>query len=124
MSVNAKNVKWIGIDFGTTNSAAVSFLNEGKSIGRIEHGDDQGTPFPSIVGINKETGEIVTGRDAKNRRIELSEKYVFFTSLKSILDKDIQYTVAGKKWTPVSLTTELLKGLERYGKCKNKQGKE
>ena len=112
MSVNAKNVKWIGIDFGTTNSAAVSFLNEGKSIGRIEHGDDQGTPFPSIVGINKETGEIVTGRDAKNRRIELSEKYVFFTSLKSILDKDIQYTVAGKKWTPVSLTTELLKGLK------------
>lgn len=35
-----RKIKWIGIDFGTTNSAAISFLDEGKSIGRYEHGDD------------------------------------------------------------------------------------
>lgn len=63
--MGAKKIKWIGIDFGTTNSAAVSFLDEGKRIGRYEHGDNQGTPFPSIVGINKQTGEVITGRDAK-----------------------------------------------------------
>ena len=34
--------KWIGIDFGTTNSASISFVDEGNSIGRYEHGDDQG----------------------------------------------------------------------------------
>lgn len=114
-----KKIKWVGIDFGTTNSAAVSFLNEGSEIGRYEHGDDQGTPFPSIVGINKETGEVITGRDAKNRRIELSENYEFFSSIKSIIDKDEYYNVAGKKWTPVALATEILKGLKAEIKRKN-----
>ena len=113
MDNNRVKVKWIGIDFGTTNSAAITFLNEGSSIGRYEHGDDQGTPFPSIVGINKKTGEVITGRDAKNRRMELSENYKFFTSLKSILDKDEYYEdVGGKKWTPVTLASEILKGLK------------
>lgn len=107
-----KKYKWIGIDFGTTNSASISFLDEGNSIGRYEHGDDQGTPFPSIVGINKVTGEIITGRDAKNRRLELSENYEFFTSIKTIIDKDEYYDVAGRKWTPVALATEILKGLK------------
>ena len=116
---NSRDIKWIGIDFGTTNSAAISFVNEGKSLGRYEHGDDQGTPFPSIVGINKETGEVVTGRDAKNRRLELSESYEFFSSLKSIIDKDEYYDVAGRKWTPVDLATEILKGLKAEIKRKN-----
>lgn len=115
----SKKIKWIGIDFGTTNSAAISFLDEGNGIGRYEHGDDQGTPFPSIVGIHKETGEIITGRDAKNRRIELSESYEFFSSIKSIIDKDEYYNVAGKKWTPVALATEILKGLKAEIKRKN-----
>lgn len=104
--------KWIGIDFGTTNSASISFINEGIAIGRYEHGDDQGTPFPSIVGINRQTGEIITGREAKNHRIELAENYEFFSSIKSIIDKDESYDIAGTKWTPVMLATEILKGLK------------
>lgn len=117
--MTSKKIKWIGIDFGTTNSAAISFLDEGNDIGRYEHGDDQGIPFPSIVGIHKETGEIITGRDAKNRRIELSESYEFFTSIKSIIDKDEYYNVASKKWTPVALATEILKGLKAEIRRKN-----
>ena len=112
MAAQEKQFKWIGIDFGTTNSAAISFIDEGKTIGRYEHGDDQGTPFPSIVGINKISGEIITGRDAKNRRIELSDDYFFFTSIKTIIDKDVSYDIAGKEWTPVALATEILKGLK------------
>ena len=118
-----RKIKWIGIDFGTTNSAAISFLDEGKSIGRYEHGDDQGTPFPSIVGIHKVTGEVITGREAKNSRIELSAQYEFFTSIKSIIDKEETYNVAGKKWTPVALATEILKGLKNEIKRKNVDAK-
>jgi len=121
MATQKRQNKWIGIDFGTTNSAAISFIDEGKTIGRYEHGDDQGTPFPSIVGINKETGEVITGREAKNRRLELSEKYVFFTSLKSIIDKEEYYDVAGRKWTPVALAAEILKGLKAEIQRKNVQ---
>ncbi len=119
MVTKESKIKWIGIDFGTTNSAAISFIDEGNSIGRYEHGDDLGTPFPSIVGVNKDTGDVITGRDAKNRRIELEEKYEFFTSLKSIIDRDEYYEVAGKKWTPVALATEILKGLKAEIKRKN-----
>lgn len=104
--------KWIGIDFGTTNSASISFYNDGKRINRYEHGDDQGTPFPSIVGINRENGDVITGREAKNHRIELSENYEFFTSIKTIIDQNISFNVAGKKWTPVAIATEILKGLK------------
>lgn len=107
-----KDIKWIGIDFGTTNSAAISFIDEGKTIGRYEHGDDLGTPFPSIVGINRKTGDVITGRDAKNRRQELSSDYEFFTSIKSYIDQDTYFDVADKKWTPVDLATEILKGLK------------
>ena len=114
---NSKNIshtqrKWIGIDFGTTNSAAITMLDENGTIEKYEHGDDQGTPFPSIVGINKETGQVITGREAKNRRSELSDQYEFFTSLKSIIDQDIIYEVAGRKWTPVALATEIFKALK------------
>ena len=119
MAAKTRKIKWIGIDFGTTNSAAISFVNEGNSIGRYEHGDAQGTPFPSIVGINKKTGEVITGRDAKNRRIELSENYEFFTSIKTIIDRDEYYSVAGRKWTPVAIATEILKGLKAEIKRKN-----
>lgn len=119
MAAKTKKIKWIGIDFGTTNSAAISFVNEGTSIGRYEHGDAQGTPFPSIVGINKKTGEVITGREAKNRRIELSENYEFFTSIKTIIDRDEYFSVAGRKWTPVAIATEILKGLKAEIKRKN-----
>ena len=119
MAAKIKKFKWIGIDFGTTNSAAISFVNEGRSIGRYEHGDAQGTPFPSIVGIHKKTGEVITGREAKNSRIELSENYEFFTSIKTIIDKDEYYSVAGRKWTPVAIATEILKGLKEEIQRKN-----
>ena len=123
MAAESRKIKWIGIDFGTTNSAAISFLDEGKLIGRYEHGDDEGTPFPSIVGIHKVTGEVITGREAKNSRIELSTQYEFFTSIKSIIDKEEYYSVAGKKWTPVALATEILKGLKNEIKRKNVDAK-
>ena len=46
MAIASKKTKWIGIDFGTTNSAAITLLDEGSSVDRYEHGDAQGSPFP------------------------------------------------------------------------------
>ena len=112
MAMRERKFKWIGIDFGTTNSAAIAYIYDGRTTQEIKCGDDDKTPFPSIVGINRETGEVITGRKAKESRMELSEKYDFFTSLKSIIDKDTYYNVAGRKWTPVALATEILKGLK------------
>ena len=106
-------ISWFGIDFGTTNSAACSMTGVSlKQIEAYEHGDDSGFPFPSVVAIHKETGEVLTGREAKNQRNQLSEDYHFFTSVKSVIDKNESYEIAGNNWTPVDIAAEIFKGLK------------
>lgn len=111
--MNALQVSWFGIDFGTTNSAASSLTgSDEQSVSQINFGDDEGRPFPSIVAINKKTGKAITGREARDHRNELSEEYEYFSSIKTIIDEDKVYTIAGIKWTPIDLTAEILKGLK------------
>ena len=103
---------WFGIDFGTTNSAASVFYGpDAASANQSDFGDDMGRPFPSLVGINKQTGKVITGREARDSRNALAEQYQFFSSIKTVLDKDVTYTVAGKKWKPVDIAAEIFKGL-------------
>lgn len=105
---------WYGIDFGTTNSAAFSFTGMSKeTIKPIHYGDDEGRPFPSIVAINKNTGEIITGREAKNRRNELIGEYEYFSSIKTIIDSDKKWDIAGKEWTPEDIVAEIFKALKK-----------
>ena len=104
---------WFGIDFGTTNSAASSMTGDTKdNVRQINYGDDEGRPFPSIVAINKTTGEVITGREAKARRNELEEQYHYFSSIKSIIGTDNTYFIAGKKWSTIDIAAEIFKGLK------------
>lgn len=109
---------WYGIDFGTTNSAASSMTGDSKeNVRQINYGDDEGRPFPSLVAINRITGEVITGREAKIRRNELEGEYVYFSSIKSIIAEDKFYEIAGKKWTPIDIAAEIFKGLkEKIGR--------
>ena len=109
---------WYGIDFGTTNSAASSMTGDTKeTVRQINYGDDEGRPFPSLVAINKVTGEVITGREAKVHRNELEGEYVYFSSIKSIIANEVSYEIAGKKWTPVDIAAEIFKGLkEKIGR--------
>lgn len=108
-----RQVSWFGIDFGTTNSAASSLTGaDESSMKQINYGDDEGRPFPSIVAINVKTGEVITGRDAKERKNELSSEYKYFSSIKSIIGSDKPYEIAGKKWRPVDIAAEIFKGLK------------
>ena len=104
---------WFGIDFGTTNSAAFSFTGVDKSsIIPIHYGDDEGRPFPSVVAIDKTTGEVICGRDAKDQRNSLRETHEYFSSIKSIIDSDKKWTIAGRVWTPEDIAAEILKALK------------
>lgn len=105
---------WFGIDFGTTNSAAVSFTGVSEAdIKTLMYGDDEGRPLPSVVAINKNTGEIITGREAKDQRNTLLKDYEYFPSIKSIIDEDRTWNIAGKDWTPVDIASEVFTALKR-----------
>lgn len=109
-----RQINWFGIDFGTTNSAAVSFTGTDLlSVKEIDCGDYEGRPFPSLVAINVKNGSVITGREARERKNELSSEYRFFSSIKSIIGSDVPYEIAGKKWKPVDIAAEILKGLKR-----------
>lgn len=103
---------YFGIDFGTTSSAVVGYMVMDNKPELFRFGDAEGRPVPSVVAINKETGDIITGREAWERKTELSETCEYFYSIKSILDKNNVVTIAGRDWTPVDIAAELLKKLK------------
>lgn len=104
-----------GIDFGTTNSS-VSFMpiSDGGGLPHPLHfGDEEGRPIPSTVAIDRKTGTIYTGRDAWNKRRELSDTCECIQSVKLLLDKDgWAKDIAGKHWTAEDVATEVFKNLK------------
>src|SRR6266498_292576 len=86
-----------GIDFGTTNSCAIT------PPGDRDHrfGDEQGRPLPSIVIIDKATGKAFGGRKAWEQRLEYTEQggYHVITSIKGYLDTDFHWFTPVRKWT-------------------------
>lgn len=121
MSVSLKH--YFGIDFGTTNSATVGCMVMGDNREMVLYGDDEGLPMPSVVAIDKTTGNVFTGREAWEKKMELSQSCEYISSIKSILDDtDWNRTIAGKTWTPVDIAGELFKALKlkvnsRTGAC-------
>ena len=106
--------KCFGIDFGTTNSSVVQYVSYGDRGETVPFGDSEGRPIPSIVAIDRTTGEVHTGRDAWNRRLELEESCVCIPSVKAVLDDDgWGRHIAGKWWTAEDVATEVFKTLAR-----------
>jgi molecular chaperone DnaK len=57
---------FFGIDFGTTNSTAVKVMG-----GEFQkYGDEAGQPLPSVVALDRATGEATCGRDVWENREE------------------------------------------------------
>ena len=104
---------YFGIDFGTTNSATVGFSVMDNRPTMIQYGDDEGRPIPSVVAINRKTGEVYTGRDAWNKKMELSESCEYISSVKSVLDSDWKKKIAGKTWTPTDVASEVFRALRK-----------
>ena len=103
-----------GIDFGTTNSAVVAIAAiDGNMVGDAQRiGEDERHPLPSFVAINIETGEVRTGLSAK-RTISDSEEYQVFSSIKTVIDEDQSWEIAGKTWTQVDIAAELFRALKK-----------
>lgn len=103
---------FFGIDFGTTRSATVGYMVLDHKPECFFYGDEEGRPIPSVVAIDKVSGEVYTGRAAWDKKMELSESCEYISSVKSILDSDYSMQIAGKYWTPVDVAAELFKTLK------------
>lgn len=98
-----------GIDFGTTNSACVG-IEDGRRV--VKFTDGFGNPFPSLVIIDRITGRVYCGREAWRRREELRESCEVITSVKTLLDSDEIWNIAGRKWTPEIVAAQIFLALK------------
>ena len=89
---------YFGIDFGTTNSATVGYVVMDQKPECVKYGDEEGRPIPSVVAIDKKTGEVFTGRNAWDKKMELSETCEYISSVKTVLNSEQKKEIAGKRW--------------------------
>ena len=110
--MNNEIENFFGIDFGTTSCATVGYTVMNGEPESFFYGDNEGRPVPSVVAINKKNGEVYIGREAWEKRKELSETCEYISSVKTLLDSEFKKYIAGKTWTPVMIAAELFKNLK------------
>ena len=104
--------KIIGIDLGTSNSAAA--VLEGGRPGIIPSAEGTtvggGKAFPSYVAFTKD-GQLIVGEPARRQAISNPEGTI--TAFKRKMGTDYQYSIHGKKYTPQQLSAYLLQKIKR-----------
>jgi molecular chaperone DnaK len=104
--------KIIGIDLGTSNSAA-AFLEGGRpAIVPSAEGTTVGggKAFPSYVAFTKD-GQLIVGEPARRQAVSNPEGTV--TGFKRKMGTDYHYTLHGKQYTPQQLSAFLLQKIKR-----------
>ncbi|MDD5147993.1 MAG: molecular chaperone DnaK [Candidatus ainarchaeum sp.] len=101
----------IGIDLGTSNSAA-AFLEAGKPkiIPSGEGASVYGKAFPSYVAFTKE-GQLLVGEPAKRQAVSNPERT--FTAFKRKMGTSFRYKVDNKEYTPQQLSAFLLQKIKK-----------
>lgn len=98
---------FVGIDLGTTNSAAAVFDGERVTVVRNAHG---GTVTPSVVRIDKQ-GRVTVGTRA--RRFIESDPANTATEFKRLMGTGKGLELAGAQRKPEELSAEILKALRQ-----------
>lgn len=103
--------KIIGIDLGTSNSAA-SVMEAGKPviIPSAEGATLGGKAFPSYVAFTKE-GELLVGEPARRQAVTNPEGTIFEAKRK--MGTKEKYTVNGKEYTPEQISAFILQKIKR-----------
>jgi len=103
--------KIIGIDLGTTNSAA-AVVEGGKPIiiPSAEGPTVAGKMFPSVVAFTKD-GQLLVGEPAKRQAAINPEGTIF--EFKRKMGTDYKYRIYGKEYTPQQLSAFLLQKIKK-----------
>lgn len=102
--------KVIGIDAGTSNSAA-SVLEAGRPgiIPSAEGTSAYGKAFPSVVAFTKD-GHMLVGEPARRQAVSNPEGTI--TAAKRKMGTDYKYKIFGKEYTPQQITAFVLKKIK------------
>ena len=103
--------KIIGIDLGTSNSAA-SFLEAGKPkiIPSAEGATQYGKAFPSVVAFTKDN-QLLVGEPARRQSVSNPERTVIAAKRK--MGTDHKYKINGKEHTPQQMSAYILQKIKR-----------
>jgi molecular chaperone DnaK len=101
-----------GIDFGTTNSAAVKLIPGAEP---QKYGDETGRPLPSIVAIDIATGEMTGGRSVWEHRefYAESQQYHLVNSVKWKLATDEVWQTEKGVVTPEDVASFIFASLSK-----------
>ena len=110
MSDNKKE-KIIGIDLGTSNSAA-SVLVGGKptTIPSAEGASQYGKSFPSYVAFT-EDGQMLVGEPARRQAVTNPENTI--SAIKRKMGTDYKVTIQGKQYTPQEISAKILQKIKK-----------
>ncbi|MEW5759628.1 MAG: molecular chaperone DnaK [Candidatus Thermoplasmatota archaeon] len=102
-------MKIIGIDLGTSNSAAAVMINDDlKIIPSAEGLEKYGKMFPSVITFT-EDGKVIVGKDAK--RLMHPDRTV--TNIKRKMGADYKIRIGNKWYIPQELSAMILKKIKK-----------
>ena len=107
----AKKEKIIGIDLGTSNSAAAVLLG-GKAtiIPSAEGATQYGKAFPSYVAFTKD-GQRLVGEPARRQAVTNPEHTI--SAIKRSMGTDYKINVLGKEYTPQEISAFILQKIKK-----------
>lgn len=103
--------KIIGIDLGTSNSAAAALIG-GKPtiIQAVEGASIGGKSFPSVVAFSKD-GQLMVGEPARRQMLSNPEGTVIAAKRK--MGTDFKFNVFGKQYTPQQISAFILQKIKK-----------
>jgi molecular chaperone DnaK len=103
--------KILGIDLGTTNSAAAIYENGRATVIPSAEGPTMaGKMFPSVVAFTKD-GQLLVGESAKRQATANPEGTVY--EIKRKMGTDYTVTIYGKKYTPQQISSFILQKIKK-----------
>ncbi|RZB32249.1 MAG: molecular chaperone DnaK [Candidatus Argoarchaeum ethanivorans] len=104
--------KIIGIDLGTSNSAAAALIGGKPTIIPSAEGTTVGggKAFPSVVAFTKK-GELLVGEPARRQAVSNPERTI--TAIKRKMGTDYKVTIGNKKHTPQEISSFILQKIKK-----------
>ncbi len=103
--------KILGIDLGTSNSAACVFIDGNATMIPSAEGNSlYGKAFPSYVAFTEDGTQLV-GQPAKDQAVENPDNTI--SEIKRHMGTDYKVTIQGKEYTPQTISAMILQKIKR-----------